>query len=191
MIRASFILLTLALPVCAGRDIATDILGPLLDPAKVATLKGDRPINTRLYRVLGWLETARQAGGDVSRVIDAAHVAAGYAGTASAKADKLAISGNREKLESFGCFTPEGVAELKKEGQSKNHERRACRGKPRAGSRFARRGRARTDGTVFQSGGNPRERESSERREDHGAGNHSCPTVEPQRVAFGGGTGSR
>jgi hypothetical protein len=42
--------------------IATEILAPLLNPAKVDTLKGDRPINARMYRVLGWLETARQAG---------------------------------------------------------------------------------------------------------------------------------
>ena len=32
--------------------IAKEILAPLLDPLKVATLKGERPINTRLYKVL-------------------------------------------------------------------------------------------------------------------------------------------
>lgn len=33
-------------------EIARQILAPLLDQAKVATLKGDRPANPRLYKVL-------------------------------------------------------------------------------------------------------------------------------------------
>lgn len=65
-------------------EISTQILAPLLDPAKVATLKGDRPANARLYKVLGWLETARRQGGEVSAVIDTAQAAAGYAGTPGA-----------------------------------------------------------------------------------------------------------
>ena len=43
--------------------IATEILAPLLDPAKVATLKGDRPANSRLYKVLYWIETAQIKAG--------------------------------------------------------------------------------------------------------------------------------
>jgi hypothetical protein len=93
---------------------AREIIAPLLDPAKIATLKGDRPVNARLSRVLGRLETARRAGGDVSTVIDTAQVAAGYGGTKGAAADKLAITWSRQKLEEFGCFTPAGLAELKK-----------------------------------------------------------------------------
>ncbi len=96
--------------------IAKEILAPLLDPVKVATLKGDRPANQRLYKVMYWLETARRAGGDVSAVIDQAQAAAGYAGTKGAVADKLAITWSRTKLEAFGCFTPEGLAELRKGG---------------------------------------------------------------------------
>ena len=91
----------------APEAIATEILAPLLDPAKVATLKGDRPANARLYKVLGWLETARQGGGDVSTVIDLAQSARGYSGTKGGIADKAAILWSRKKLEDFGCFTPE------------------------------------------------------------------------------------
>ena len=54
--------------------IAKQILAPLIDPVKVATLKGDRPANARLYRVLYWLEKARRAGGEVPAVIDIARV---------------------------------------------------------------------------------------------------------------------
>lgn len=96
--------------------IARKILAPLIDPVKVATLKGDRPANARLYKVLGWLETARKAGGDVSAVIDTAQTAAGYGGTKGAAADKLAIIWSRKKLEEFGCFTPAGLEELKRGG---------------------------------------------------------------------------
>jgi len=96
--------------------IATEILAPLLDPAKVATLKGDRPANTRLYKVMYWLETARRGGGEVSVVIDQAQASAGYTGSPGAKADKLAITWSRQKLDDFGCFTDAGMAELKRGG---------------------------------------------------------------------------
>jgi len=96
--------------------IATEILAPLLDPVKVATLKGDRPANARLYKVLYWLETARKAGGDVGTVIDTAQKTAGYAGSIGAKADKQAILWSRTNLEKWGCFTPEGNEKLRKGG---------------------------------------------------------------------------
>ena len=51
-----------------------------------------------------------------STVLDTAQAAAGYAGTSVAKADKQAITWSRQKLEDFGCFTPEGMAKLKKGG---------------------------------------------------------------------------
>ena len=85
----------LVLPLTAAPQtadgIAREILAPLLNPANVATLKGDRPANARLYKVLGWLETSRQGGGKVSGVIDLAQTASGYAGSVGAKADKAAI----------------------------------------------------------------------------------------------------
>jgi hypothetical protein len=121
MIRAVLTFLaTATLPLSAAPEtpqaIAEEILAPLLDPAKVATLKGDRPANARLYKVLYWLETARERGGDVSAVIDTAQAAAGYGGTKGAAADKLAVTWSRKKLEDFGCFTPEGMAKLRKGG---------------------------------------------------------------------------
>jgi hypothetical protein len=96
--------------------IATEILAPLLDPVKVATLKGDRPANARFYKVLYWLETARKAGGEVGTVIDTAQKTAGYAGSSGAKADKQAILWSRTNLEKWGCFTPEGNEKLRNGG---------------------------------------------------------------------------
>lgn len=97
--------------------IATDILAPLLDPVKIATLKGDRPVNSRLYKVLYWVEFACTVGGDVSFIIDRAQVTSGYQDTQRAKADKIAIISNRKKLQDYGCFTKEGMERLRK-GQS-------------------------------------------------------------------------
>ncbi len=51
-------------------DITTEILEPLLDPAKVATLKGDRPSNTRLYKALYWIETAQIKDGYGGSVVE-------------------------------------------------------------------------------------------------------------------------
>lgn len=83
----------------ASEKIAADILAPLLVPAKVDTLKGDRPANSRLYKILFWLETARRSEGDVSRVIDSAQTEAGYGDTKRATADKVAILWSMQNLE--------------------------------------------------------------------------------------------
>lgn len=122
--RLLILFLALGLPwVGLGREkpespqaIATEILGPLLDPMKVATLKGDRPANTRLYKVLYWLETARRAGGTVPEILNWAQVSARYADSASARADQIAISWNLKNLEDYGCFDLQGMAKLRKGG---------------------------------------------------------------------------
>ena len=49
--------------------IAKEILAPLLDQAKIATLKGDRPINTRTYKVHYWLEIGHRAAADVPAML--------------------------------------------------------------------------------------------------------------------------
>ena len=49
-------------------------------------------------------------------MIDTAQKVAGYAGSSGAKADKQAILWSRKNLESWGCFTPEGMEKLRKGG---------------------------------------------------------------------------
>jgi hypothetical protein len=72
--------LWLALSICSAMaqnapvDIAREIIAPLIDPVKVATLKGDRPANERLYKVLYWLEMARLGGVGIGDTIDKAQV---------------------------------------------------------------------------------------------------------------------
>lgn len=123
MLRLLAALVFLAAPLHAEpktpADIAKKVLAPLLDPAKVATLQGDRPANDRLYKVQFWLETARRPGGNPPDVIDTAQKEAGYLGSPGAKADKAAILWSWQKLNNFGCFTVEGMAKLRKGGSPK------------------------------------------------------------------------
>jgi hypothetical protein len=119
-LRLLALVAVLTQPLCAEPrtpdEIARQILAPLLDPAKLATLKGDRPANPRLYKALYWLETAREMGGDMSTVIGTAQAVTGSSGTPAAKADMLAIISNRTKLQVFGCLTANGMAKLRKGG---------------------------------------------------------------------------
>lgn len=73
----------MARPVLAGTP---EILAPLLDPAKFATLIGDRPKNRRLYLILGYLETARQNGENPGKVVGEAIQLAGISSGWSAAA---------------------------------------------------------------------------------------------------------
>ena len=103
--RLAFFFLLLCFPAVAKpttpEAIAKEIIAPLIDPVKVATLKSERAANPRLYKVMYWLETARRAGGDVSSVIDEAQAAASYQGTLGGNADKLAFVWSRNRLEAF------------------------------------------------------------------------------------------
>ena len=96
--------------------IANEILAPLLDPAKVANLKGDRPANTRLYKILYWIETAQRAGAEASTVIDTAQVKAGYGASVAAIADKQAILWSFKNLDAWGCFDDKGMEKMRKGG---------------------------------------------------------------------------
>ena len=72
------------------------------------------------YRLLFWLETARQNGGGLSATLDTAQAKASpkesppYAGTPLAKAEKLAIINNWTKMKELGCFTFDGMEILQK-----------------------------------------------------------------------------
>jgi hypothetical protein len=55
-----------------------EILAPLLDPAKIATLKSDRAANPRAYKVHYWLEIGLRAGGDVSAMLETAQAVTGH-----------------------------------------------------------------------------------------------------------------
>jgi hypothetical protein len=51
------------------------ILAPLIDPAKLDTLKGKRAATPRLRKACYWLEMARRDGSDLKSLISEAHAA--------------------------------------------------------------------------------------------------------------------
>ena len=123
MFRALLFLLAIGMPLAAAprapespEAIAREILAPLLDPVKVASLKGDRPANARLYRILYWLETARRAGGKVPDIIGTAQAATHDAGTPHAQADARAILAAHARLAAWRCYGPAGMEELRRGG---------------------------------------------------------------------------
>jgi hypothetical protein len=89
------------------------IVGNLIDPGKLDTLKGDRAANTRLRKVAYWLETARRSGREPGGVIDAAQTRTGYACTPRAREDRKALLRNLTILERLGCLTDDGMAKLR------------------------------------------------------------------------------
>jgi hypothetical protein len=108
-----------ATPIAAAPPQITDerfvgILAPLIDPAKLDTLKGDRAANPRLRKIVHWLEVARREGIDPGSVIDQAQARVGYAGTARAREDKKALLRNLIILERLGCLDAAGMEKLRR-----------------------------------------------------------------------------
>ncbi len=93
---------------------STRYVAPLLDPAKLDTLKGDRAANARLRKICYWLAAARNSGEEPADVIEQAQRATGYAGTARAKADAESLLRNLTILERLGCLDAANMAKLRR-----------------------------------------------------------------------------
>ena len=94
-------------------DMAVEIITPLIDPAKLDTLKGKRAANRRLRLVCYHLEVARRDGQESAAIITEAQLALGMAGTPRAEAVKASLIRNIDILEKLGCFDESGMAKLK------------------------------------------------------------------------------
>ena len=92
---------------------AVDIVLPLIDPAKLDTLKGKRAANRRLRLICYHLETSRRAGGDPDTIIAQAQNALGYAETPRAKAVKASLLRNLDILQKLGCLDDAGMGKLR------------------------------------------------------------------------------
>ncbi len=108
LIRAFILLIFFGFTAFAATP--AEIIGSLIDPAKLATLKGDRPANERLRRIMYHLK----ASGAPATTIDAAQARLGIAGTPLGLEDRAALLRNLEILEGLGCFTEEGMEKLRK-----------------------------------------------------------------------------
>ncbi|MDA7679404.1 hypothetical protein N9046_08820 [Akkermansiaceae bacterium] len=92
----------------------TTVLAPLIDPAKLDTLKGKRAATPRLRKACYWLQMAHTAGFDIGEIIDQAHAQTGPHEPKRAKAQRESLIRNRLILERLGCVDEAGMIKLRK-----------------------------------------------------------------------------
>jgi hypothetical protein len=91
-----------------------EILTPIIDPAKLDTLKGKRAATPRLRKACYWLQMAHTAGLDVGEIIDLSHDQVGPVEPPRAKAQRDSLIRNRLILEPLGGVDEAGLAKLRK-----------------------------------------------------------------------------
>ncbi|MDA7877882.1 hypothetical protein N9A89_07445 [Akkermansiaceae bacterium] len=91
-----------------------EILTPIIDPAKLDTLKGKRAATPRLRKACYWLQIAHTNGFDAGEIIDQAHAQTGPHEPKRAKAQRDSLIRNRLILERLGCVDEAGMIKLKK-----------------------------------------------------------------------------
>lgn len=84
------------------------------DPAKLATLKGERAANPRMQRCVYWLATAEAAGEKPEAVLDEAARLNGTSGTPYAGFIQWGMIENLRLAKEYGILNPEGMAELRR-----------------------------------------------------------------------------
>jgi hypothetical protein len=113
MFRVCIALVALA-QFATADDTPRLALTSLCDPAKIATLDGDRAANPRVRKIAYWLEVARQSGRDPRAEMDAVMVAVGWGGTAKGDLTTLAMVRNRIIAERLGCLDAEGMERMRR-----------------------------------------------------------------------------
>ena len=109
-----FLLPFLTLAALASPPTPAAAIAAQTDPAKLATLKGDRAANPRLQRCVYWLATAEAAGEKPEAVLDEAAKLNGTAGTPYAGFVRWGLLENLKIAHDLGLLTPDGMAELKR-----------------------------------------------------------------------------
>jgi len=96
------------------KHVAPQAIASLTDPAKLATLKGERVANPRLQKCVYWLATAKAEGEKPEAVLDEAAKLNGTAGTPYAGFIRWGMLENLRLAKEYGILTPEGMAELRR-----------------------------------------------------------------------------
>ena len=91
-------------------------LSSLTDPAKLATLKGQRAANPRLQKCVYWLALAEEQGQKPDVVLDESAKLNKTEGTPYAGFVRWGLLENLEIAKELGLLTPEGMAELRQGG---------------------------------------------------------------------------
>jgi len=99
--------------IMAGPSPAAVAIASLTDPAKLATLKGERAANPLLQRCVYWLAYAEGQGDKPEAVLDESATLNKTAGTPYAGFLSWGLLENLKIAKELGLLTPEGMAELK------------------------------------------------------------------------------
>ena len=114
MPKLLFILALAAAPsLMAAPSTAAVAIASLTDPAKLATLKGEREANPLLQKCVYWLAYAEEQGEKPEAVLDESAKLNKTAGTPYAGFLSWGLLENLKIAKELGLLTPEGLAELK------------------------------------------------------------------------------
>ena len=99
--------------VLEAMAVPAKAIASLTDPAKLATLKGEREGNPRLQKCVYWLAYAEEQGEKPGAVLDDSAKLNKTAGTPYAGFLSWGLLENLKIAKELGLLTPEGMAELK------------------------------------------------------------------------------
>ena len=113
MVKLLLVLLLVTAPLLIAETSAF-ALASLTDPAKLATLKGERAANPRLQKCVYWLAYAEEQGQKPEAVLDESAKLNKTAGTPYAGFISWGLLENLKIAKELGLLTPEGMAELRR-----------------------------------------------------------------------------
>lgn len=113
-ISALFVLANLAAARAPSVDASRAALVALCDPAKIATLEGDRAANPRVRKIAYWLEVARLEGRDPAEEMREVMIAIGWGGSLKGDLTEAAMVRNRMIAERLGCLDTEGMERMRR-----------------------------------------------------------------------------
>ena len=115
VLKFLFALLLVAAPsIKAGTSASAVAIASLTDPAKLATLKGERAANPRLQKCVYWLAYAEEQGERPEVVLDESAKLNKTDGTPYAGFVRWGLLENLKIAKELGLLTPEGMAELRR-----------------------------------------------------------------------------
>jgi hypothetical protein len=108
------LLLAAAPSIMAAPSTAVAAIPEQTDPAKLATLKGERAANPRLQKCVYWLAYAEEQGEKPEAVLDESAKLNKTEGTPYAGFVRWGLLENLRIAKELGLLTPEGMAELRR-----------------------------------------------------------------------------
>ena len=108
------LLLAAAPSIRAAPSTAAVAIAAQTDPARLATLKGERAANPRLQKCVYWLAYAEEQGEKPEVVLDESAKLNKTEGTPYAGFVRWGLLENLKIAKELGLLTPEGMAELRR-----------------------------------------------------------------------------